>query len=159
MFTFEHSPKHVSAPAATSAAAVVFVDIDGTLTHSNGDAPPAPRGRVPSNPLAGILMERGLAFDEAQERARRAELESAPTPGGVWPFGADRRAGIPEGHLSAYITDVFARRYALHPDAVRFLRGLRALPAVRVYPATTNGAIFVNSLDVALSAIEQESAL
>lgn len=121
----------------------VFVDIDGTLTHSNGDSPAAPRGRVPSNPLAGILMERGVAFDDAQERVLAAEAEAGTMPGGVWPFGADRSLGVPDGALAAYTVKSFRQRYAMHPDAKRFMLGLKALPGIRVYPATTNPSLFI----------------
>lgn len=129
-----------SAPAETSGQTVVFVDIDGTLSHAN---PTRPERREPSNPLAGLLMKRGMGFDEAQESARRAEAECKPTPGGIWPFGADRELGIADGELAAHTTEVFQQRYALHPDAVRFMRGLRAIPGLRIYPATTNPRLFI----------------
>jgi FMN phosphatase YigB (HAD superfamily) len=119
---------------------VVFVDIDGTLSHANHAAP---RRRMPSNPLAGILMERGLAFDEAQERVCAAEAEAGVRPGSVWPFGADRLLGVPDGMLAAYTVNCFRRRYAMHPDAKRFMLGLRAFPGIRVYPATTNPRLFI----------------
>ena len=130
-------------PRSLRRRSVALVDIDGTLTHSNGDNPAARRGRVPSNPLAGILMDRGLAFDEAQERVRAAEAESGVVPGGVWPFGADRSLGIPDGMLASYIVKHFRERYAMHPDAKRFMLGLKALPGIRVYPATTNPCLFI----------------
>ncbi len=119
---------------------VVFVDIDGTLSYS---CPDGSKVKTPSNPLVGILVERGLPLDEAEERGRQAEEEFAPTPGGVWPFGADRSLGIPDGMLAAYTVKGFRARYAIYPDAKRFMLGLKALSGIRVYPATTNPRLFI----------------
>ncbi len=119
---------------------VVFVDIDGTLTHAH---PAAPRPAPPANPLVGLLGSRGLPLAEAERQAREAERAAAPKPGGVWPFGAAELLGLDAAALTAYVLTHFPARYEMSPDAVRFMNALRLLPGIRVYPATTNPSLFI----------------
>jgi phosphoglycolate phosphatase-like HAD superfamily hydrolase len=119
---------------------VVLVDIDGTLAEPNPDAPD-PSG--PSHPLVAILVQRGLPPGEARARVAQAEAAVSPKPGEAWPFGAERALGVTEEEVLNHLVDDFRRRYRAHLDAVRFMRGLRDLPGVRVYPATTNQGLYI----------------
>lgn len=120
---------------------VVFVDIDGTLTHSAGSRPPRPG---PSHPLAGMLVVRGVPVEEAAARVKQAEAAAAhDMVGRCWPFGAEQSLGIETAELAQYIVTDFRQRYAMHPDAWRFMTGLRELPGLRVYPATTNPGLYI----------------
>ena len=115
----------------------IFVDIDGTLTHGRAG------GRRALHPLVELLMQRGVAIDAAREAVRAAEAAAAVAPGMSWPFGADRALGIETAELTAHILATFPACYAMHPDANRFMTGLRRWGGPRVYPATTNPGLFI----------------
>jgi len=119
----------------------VLVDIDGTLT---GAAPNGTRSAGPSHPMAAMLAARGMAPDAATAAVWDAEAAVAQDMvGRRWPFGAELALGIGTDELARHIVADFRQRYAMHPDARRFMLGLRERPGLRVYPATTNPALFI----------------
>jgi len=120
----------------------VFIDIDTTITD------PFPEAQK-DNELHSYLLARlvakanDISIDLADKQIKEAEFSVGNMVGKEWPFGILENFNATDSELWALLVDDAKRRLFMHPDAKKFLIGLKNYPGIKVYTATTNPKISI----------------
>lgn len=127
----------MSTPPAT-----ILVDIDDTLVGTKPT--PQPDGGHRLHPLATLVASRHrITPVTATEWIVKLECATGDMTHSHWPFGILPQLNLADEEVWESLARDAQERYFVYPDAVEFLQRLRRLPAVRVFPATTNPRLII----------------